>query len=69
MYADKSDLIPYENKSRTIRDSGLNIGELMSLWLLDGEDSMDLLPTDSTVPSSSGLSSDAVGICSAVGGS
>lgn len=50
-------------------DSGLNIGELMSLWLLDAEDPIDLLPIDSMVPSSSGLSSDAIGNCKVIGGS
>ncbi|KAE9524340.1 hypothetical protein AGLY_015379 [Aphis glycines] len=49
-----------ENSAKT---SSLNIGELMSLWLLDADDPIDLLPIDSMVPSSSGLSSDVNGNC------
>lgn len=56
-------------KIRTINDSGLNIGELISLWLLDGEEPIDLLPIDSIVPSSSGLSSVTTGTCKVIGGS
>jgi len=41
----------------------------MSLWLLDADDPIDLLPIDSMVPSSSGLSSDVNGNCNVTGGS
>lgn len=41
----------------------------MSLWLLDGDEPLDLLPVDSMAPSSSGLSSAAIGICKDTGGS
>lgn len=45
------------------------MGELMSLWLLEGDEPMDLLPIDSMVPSSSGLSYEAIEICNVTGGS
>jgi len=41
----------------------------MSLWLLEGDEPIDLLPIDSIVPSSSGLSYDVIGTCNVTGGS